>query len=246
MHAGDVGLEAGGVGHRGHLDHRLGAVDELDQHARVHVALARLFLELVGRRVELQRIVLALARSDDLEADRLGEADQLDGGGRLVARRAGEHHARFLRLGLEEAADGDVGFDVEHDDVLAVLHRLERDERADVGVAGGVDDHVDAARRAQRGVVVGQRHLALLDRPIDVGRLGGGDDVARLTARQQHRVARRLGADLRHRAKLDALHQRDVDDHVGAHLPRARQTDHEVAARLGLSVHRGCEPNPMQ
>ena len=45
----------------------------------------------------------------------------------------------------EEAADGDVGFDVQHDDVLALLHRLERDERSDAGIAGRVDDDVDAA-----------------------------------------------------------------------------------------------------
>ncbi len=135
------------------------------------------FRLVLGRhRVELQRVVLALAGGDDVEAHRLGEADQLQRAGRLVAGSAGVDDPLPPGLLLEEAADGDVGFDVQHDDVLVRLHRFERDQRADVGIAGGVDDDVDAAGRAQRMEVVGDGDVAALDRAVDIARRLGGDD----------------------------------------------------------------------
>ncbi len=42
VHAGHIGHEARGIGDARHLDHGLGTVDELDQHARVHVPARRL------------------------------------------------------------------------------------------------------------------------------------------------------------------------------------------------------------
>ena len=77
-----------------HLDHGLRAVDEFDQHARVHVARPRLGLIGLGHGIDLQRVVLALAGGDDLEAEALSEADELERGRRLVARRARVDDAR--------------------------------------------------------------------------------------------------------------------------------------------------------
>ena len=108
------------------------------------------FSKCVGRRVEFESIVLALAGRDDLEAERLSETDEFDRRRRLVSGRASVDDAGLARLFLEEAADRDVGLDVQHDDVLAVLHRVKREERADIRVAGGVDNHVDAPGRAKR------------------------------------------------------------------------------------------------
>jgi hypothetical protein len=44
VHAADIGNEARGVGRRGHLDHGLGAVHELDQHVGAEAAPRRLLL----------------------------------------------------------------------------------------------------------------------------------------------------------------------------------------------------------
>ena len=85
VHARHVGHEAGGVGDGAHLDHGLGAIDELDQHARVHVAARRFLAIVVGHGVVVERVVLALAGGDDAVAERRGELDQLHAG--LTARR---------------------------------------------------------------------------------------------------------------------------------------------------------------
>ena len=126
VHARPVRDEAGGVGEGHHLDHGLGAVDELDQHARVHVARRGLGDVVVRHGVEIQGVVLALAGGDDGHAERAGEGDELDRGGRLVAGRAGIDDAGAFGLGLEVAADGDVGLDIEHHHVLAMADRGER------------------------------------------------------------------------------------------------------------------------
>ena len=225
MHARHVGHQAGGVGDRHHLDRRLRAVDELDQHARIHVALGRLLL-VVGRHgVELQRVVLALAGGDDVEAEAPGKADDLQRAGRLVAGGTGIDDAGLARLLLEEAADGDVGLDVEHDDMLAVLHHFEREQRADVGVACRVDDDVDAAGGGQRMQILGHRDLAGLDGAVDVRGGAGLHDVGAVMAGEQRRVDRRLRPHLGDGADPHARHQRYLDDDVGAHLPGAGEPD---------------------
>ena len=76
MHARNVRHEAGGVGDGAHLDHRLRTIDELDQHARVHVPARGFLAIVVGDRVVVERIVLALAGRDDAVAERRGELDQ--------------------------------------------------------------------------------------------------------------------------------------------------------------------------
>ena len=98
MHARPVGHEAGGVGERDHLDHRLRPVDELDEHARVHVAGARLLLVILGHGLEVERVVLALAGGDDRHSEGACECDELDRRGRLVTRRAGVDDARAVGL----------------------------------------------------------------------------------------------------------------------------------------------------
>ena len=44
---------------------------------------------------------------------------------------------------LEIGADGDVGLDIHHHQMLAVLHRHQVEVGGDAGLAGGVDDDVD-------------------------------------------------------------------------------------------------------
>ena len=63
-----------------HLDHGLGAIDELDQHARVHVPARRFLAIVVGDGVAVEGVVLALAGGDDAVAERGGELDQLHAG----------------------------------------------------------------------------------------------------------------------------------------------------------------------
>ena len=55
-----------------------------------------------------------------------------------------------MRLAREQRAGERVGLDVDHDDVLAVLDRLERVDDAGLGDAGRLDDHLDAGKRDQR------------------------------------------------------------------------------------------------
>ncbi len=228
------GHEAGGVGERGHLHHGLGAVDELHQHARIHVARPGLLGELVGGGVDLEGVVLGLAGGDDLEAERLGEADQLDGGRRLVARRAGQHDAGLLRLLLEVAADGDVGLDAEQHHMLAVADRLQRDEGAHVRAAGGIDHHIDAPGRAHRLVIVGHRNPPGLDDAVDIVRGGGNDDVAAIMAGHQRRIDDFLRAALAHRADAHTRHQRRLHHEIGAHLPGPDEAEGDRPVRRGV------------
>ena len=76
-------------------------------------------------------------------AERGGELDQLHAGRRLVAGADRIDDAEPVGLLLEVGADGDVGLDVHHHEVLAVLHRHQVEVGGDAGLAGGVDDDVD-------------------------------------------------------------------------------------------------------
>ena len=64
------GIRPGGVGDGGHLDHRLAAIDELDQHVGAQAARAASFCDgrVGGRGVPVERVVFALAGRHDGEA----------------------------------------------------------------------------------------------------------------------------------------------------------------------------------
>jgi len=158
------------------------------------------------RGVELKRIVFALASRDDLEAERLGEADKLHRRRRFIAGRPGIDDARLARLFLQEAANRDVGLDIQHHDMLAVLHRLEGDQRADIGVARRVDDDVDPAGPAKRPIVFGERELPAFDRPIDIRGGRGRCDVFGVVSGHQRRLPRGVAANLRNRAQPNSWH----------------------------------------
>ena len=99
---GQSGTRPGGIGDRRHLHHGLGAVDELDQHARVHVPALGLLHVVVGRRIDVERVVLALAGGDDGIAEAGDEVDEFHGGGGLVAGAQRIDDAEPLGLALRD------------------------------------------------------------------------------------------------------------------------------------------------
>ena len=161
--------EAGGVAHRGHLDARLGAVDERVEHLRVDrfaIGDVEILVEdvpdVVGIGPVIVRLVAgALAGRDHLEAAGARPVDVLADQRRLVAPGEAVDHAGGLGLAGEQGARQRVGLDVDHDDVLAVRDRLERVDDAGLGDAGRLDDHLDAGTCDQRLGVGGDVRCAL-------------------------------------------------------------------------------------
>ena len=140
---GHVGHQTGRIGDGGHFHHGLGAVDEFDQHARIHVPPLGLFHVLIRRGIDVQRIVLALARSHDRIAKADDEFDELHAGTGFIARAQRIDHAEPLGLVLEIGADGDIRLDIHHHQMLAMLHGDEADFGPDGRPAGRIDDDVD-------------------------------------------------------------------------------------------------------
>ena len=64
VHAGDIGDEAGGIRDRDHLDHGLGAIDEFDQHPRIHSPGAGLGYIEVGRGFHVEGVVFTFTGGD--------------------------------------------------------------------------------------------------------------------------------------------------------------------------------------
>src|SRR5690606_27459593 len=124
-----------------------------------------------GNGVVIQRVVLALAGGDDAIAEGGGELDQLHAGRGLVAGADGVDDAEPVGLRLEIGPNGDVGLDIHHHQVLAVLHGEQVVVGGDARLAGGVDDHVDLGSGDQR-LGRGDGDLARLD-----GGAGGGGAV---------------------------------------------------------------------
>ena len=72
--------QAGGIGDGGHFHHGLGPIDKFDQHPGIHVAAQRLIGIGIGGGVDVQRVVLALARADDAVTHRADKLDQFHAG----------------------------------------------------------------------------------------------------------------------------------------------------------------------
>ena len=155
--------EPAGIGHRGHLQRRLGAVEEGVEHLRVEVAARDLALaeavmapDRVGRGGVVGRQVLgALAGADHLEPDGARPVDQLGDQGRLVAGGHGVDHPGLGGLARQQRPGQHVGLDVDHHDVLARREGLERVADAGRRAAGGVDDDVHERARDHRVGILG-------------------------------------------------------------------------------------------
>ena len=80
MHPVNIRHQAGGVGDGRHFHHRLGTVNKLYQHTRIHVSSACLVLVIFRHRVEIQWVVLALAGADDVVTHGGDELDKLHTG----------------------------------------------------------------------------------------------------------------------------------------------------------------------
>ena len=168
MHARHIGHKPGAIGNRHHFNHRLGAVDEFNQHAGIHVAGPRLRFILLGHRIKLERIVLALAGADNFQTQRLRKADELDGAGRFIAHGPCIDNAGALGLRLEMAADGDVGFHIQHHHMLAVVDGIKGKACAHIRIARGINHHINAPRRNQRGKIIGDGQPPALNGAVNV------------------------------------------------------------------------------
>ena len=194
VHAGAIRHEARGIGEGDHLDHGLGAVDELDEHARVHVARAGLRFISLRDGLDVEGVVLALSGGDHGQAEGAREGDELDGRRGLVSRRTGVDDPGALGPRLQKAPDRDVGLDIEHDHVLAVADRGERDLRPGLRMPRRVDDDLDPPRSGQHVELRGHGDATRLDRAIDGRRACGLDDVARANGRRGAPHRRRSAA----------------------------------------------------
>ena len=177
MHARPVRHQPGGIGDRRHLHHGLRAVDELDQHAHIHVTAGGLLLVIVGNGIDVERVVLALAGGDDRMAHGRDELDQLHAGRGFIARSQRIGDAEPVGLALQIGADGHVRLDIHHHQMLAVLHGPKADLRADRRHAGRIDDHVDQSVLEDEIGIIGDRDLARLHRR---GQRRGIGDFARM------------------------------------------------------------------
>ena len=170
-------MKAGRIADGGHLDARLGAIDEAVEHLRIdRVAILDLHVlvedvpDRVGRRLVVGRVVArALAGRHHLEARRARPVDMVGDQRRLVTPGERIHHAgRFRLAGQDRAGDG-VGFDIDHDDVLAVLDRFQREADAGAGIARCLDDDLDSGMGDERIGIVGDVRRAVLECVLDRG-----------------------------------------------------------------------------
>ncbi len=225
VHAGPVGQQARGVGNGGHFHHRLRPVHEFHQHPRVHVPAVRLVGIGVGGGVDVQGVVLALACADDPVAHGRDELDQFHAGRRLVARAQRIDNTQPFGFGPQIGADGHVGLDVHHYQVLAAFHRGKPDLGPDRGHASRVHHHVDQARLEQRFDPGCRGHPSRLDRRVDSVSAVCGLRPVGIAIGDGHRPFRGLRIEFRNRADLDALHLRHARHDVGPHLARTHKAD---------------------
>ena len=159
---------------------------------------------------------------------------------RLVAPGEAVDDTGGLRIAGEQRPRHRVGLDIDHDDVLAVRDRALREADAGLGIAGRLDDHLDAGMRDQAFGVVG-----------DVGPAALMGVVER--RRRERRVVPAGGLELALRPRnreigkayeMHAARAPDLGEEHGAELAGADQPDrHRPAGSLareqhGVKVHR--------
>ena len=118
------------------------------------------------------------------------------------------------------AANGDVGLDIEHHHVLAVANHGEGKTGADVGIAGGVNRHVDGPAGRQRREILGDCKFAPCHGLGHGARRGHHRQVIAAIACKQGGVHGALRLGLGHRAKPEPRHAAELHNEIGAHLPR--------------------------
>ena len=229
--------QAGGIGHRRHLDGRLGAVEERVEHLGVEAAGAGALgrdpvvaPDGVGRRGgELRHVQRPLAGRRHLEAAGARPVDELADERRLVPVGQGIDDPRFLGAARQERPGQGVGLDVDHDHVASLAAAGEHVADAGRRVAGGVDHHVQARRRDQGAGVVAdvggaalqgggeRRGGALFPGPAGLGE--GAPGPPHIEIGDGQHVQSRRGA------RLGQEH--------GAELAGADETGPDRASRLG-------------
>ena len=140
---------------------------------------------------------------------------------------------------MQEAANGNIGLDIEHDHMLAIFDGIEREAGADIGIAGGVDHHVYAAGGGERLQIAGDGKLTALDGAIN----GGGgvrlDDAPAIMAGKQGGIGGGGDIDFRHSAQAQTRHARQLDDEIGAHLASAGKAHGNGLALSGARLQVG-------
>ena len=199
------------------------AVREACHHVRV-------LAPLLGKSLLRSRVAMLVLQSLDVAADQrrdaetLDEAPQVELHAGLIAIAAGENHAGFLGVLLQNRADRSVELGVHRHHVLLVLDRAHGDDRAELYRPGGIDQTVD---------VVGVEHQV---RVLRDDRLSGADRVLKLSLAGRHqRLGRTVldvrapGARERAVADCDQLHAgnrvEDVVRETAAHEARADHAD---------------------
>ena len=111
----------------------------------------------LGRHVVIGRqIFCALAGGDDAKAGGARPVDHFRGQRRLVAIGQRIDHAGLARLFCEQRPRQHVGFDIDHDDMLARRNRRAGVPDADGGIAGRFHHHIHGAAGDGAGAVVGE------------------------------------------------------------------------------------------
>ena len=237
MHARLVGHEPGGIGDRRHLHHGLRAIDEFDQHAHIHVAAPGFFLVIVGYRIDVERVVLALARGNDRMAHGRDEFDQLHARGRLIAGPERIGDAEPVGLALEVRADGHVRLDIHHDEMLAVFHCFQADLGPDRRHPGRIDDHIDQVILKDQIGIIGDGDLAGFHRRGKRRRIRHLARMAFFLIGDVDGLDRVGQIEFGNRPDLDAGHMRHTRDDIGAHLARTDQPDADRTARIRPRLH---------
>ena len=132
----------------------------------------------------------------------------------LVAISKGVHQSGIPRLLRQQRPGQHVGLNIDHYDVAALLERLQRMPDAGSGVAGRLNDHVQARRSNHRQRVTGDMAAAgriglfktaggiLLRRPMHMGERFLGPRHVQIGHGHHMQAARAVGLGQKHGAEL--------------------------------------------
>ena len=130
-----------------------------------------------------------------------------------------------------------VGLDIHHDDVLALAAAFQHMADPGGGMAGGIDDHLNAGGGYHRHRVVGDMGLAGLQRLFDGAR-------AELRLRPEgafQRGARAVGRQIGDSGDLHPRSQPSLGQEHGAELAGADEPDRDRAAFGGAGLQHAVE-----